>query len=136
MFRLHLGDTPHTLTSDDFKELGKLSEGYTGSDIATCVREAIMEPVRIVQNATHFKKVIAPDHDDNTKDKEYWAPCSPGDSEGTEMTWVDIEAGTSLHPPEVTMRHFKKALKTTRPTVSRNDVVKQEEWTKDFGQEA
>ena len=28
MFKLHLGNTPHTISDDDFKELGKKAEGY------------------------------------------------------------------------------------------------------------
>ena len=27
MFKIHLGDTPHNLTEDDFKELGDMGEG-------------------------------------------------------------------------------------------------------------
>lgn len=57
MFQIHLGNTPHTLTPQDFKELARRTEGYSGSDIAIVVREALMQPVRLVQNATHFKRV-------------------------------------------------------------------------------
>jgi len=28
MFKLHLGNTPHTISDDDFKELGKKTDGY------------------------------------------------------------------------------------------------------------
>jgi vacuolar protein-sorting-associated protein 4 len=59
MFQIHIGNTPHNLTQNDFKELGKRSEGYSGSDIAIIVREALMQPIRIVQNATHFKPVCS-----------------------------------------------------------------------------
>ena len=31
---------------------------FSGSDIAILVRDALMEPVRKVQLATHFKKVV------------------------------------------------------------------------------
>jgi vacuolar protein-sorting-associated protein 4 len=57
MFKIHLGKTKHSLNQEDFRELGKLSEGYSGSDIAIVVREALMEPVRMVQDATHYKRV-------------------------------------------------------------------------------
>eukprot|EP01126_Amoeba_proteus_P055359 TRINITY_DN6861_c0_g1_i4.p1 TRINITY_DN6861_c0_g1~~TRINITY_DN6861_c0_g1_i4.p1 ORF type:complete len:192 (+),score=36.07 TRINITY_DN6861_c0_g1_i4:1083-1658(+) len=57
MFKIHLGNTPHSLTSEDFRELAKLSEGYSGSDISDVVREALMEPVRMIQDATHYKRV-------------------------------------------------------------------------------
>lgn len=57
MLKIHLGNTPNTLTPDDFRFLANLTEGYSGSDMGAVVREALMEPVRMVQDATHFKKV-------------------------------------------------------------------------------
>ena len=57
MFKLHLGSTPNRLTESDYRELGKRTEGYSGADISIIVRDALMQPVRIVQSATHFKKV-------------------------------------------------------------------------------
>jgi vacuolar protein-sorting-associated protein 4 len=134
MFRLHLGDTPCQLTSNDFRELAQLTEGYSGSDIAIVVREALMMPVRIVQDATHFKKVLAKDRYNPQITKTYWQPCSPGDPEAVPMTWMDIN-GEDLLEPNVSKRHFIQSIKTTRPSVNRSDIEKYVKWTKDFGQE-
>jgi vacuolar protein-sorting-associated protein 4 len=57
MFKLHIGDTPNTLRDEDYKELAKKTEGYSGHDISMVVRDALMQPVRKVQDATHFKRV-------------------------------------------------------------------------------
>lgn len=57
MFKLHLGSTPNDLTEADFVTLGKRTGGYSGADISIIVRDALMQPVRKVQMATHFKKV-------------------------------------------------------------------------------
>lgn len=57
MFKIHLGDTKTTLTEADFRQLGQQSERYSGADIQIVVRDALMQPVRKVQQATHFKKV-------------------------------------------------------------------------------
>lgn len=57
MFKLHLGSTPNELKDSDYRELGKRTEGYSGADISVIVRDALMQPVRKVQSATHFKKV-------------------------------------------------------------------------------
>lgn len=57
MFKLHLGNTPHSLTEANVQELARKTEGYSGADISIIVRDALMQPVRKVQSATHFKKV-------------------------------------------------------------------------------
>lgn len=60
MFRLHLGSTPHNLTDANIHELARKTEGYSGADISIIVRDSLMQPVRKVQSATHFKKVSGP----------------------------------------------------------------------------
>ena len=57
MFQLSIGTTPCHLTHEDYKTLAQDTDGYSGSDIATLVRDALMQPIRKVQSATHFKKV-------------------------------------------------------------------------------
>lgn len=59
MFRLHLGNTPHSLSDGDLRQLAHKTDGYSGADISIIVRDALMQPVRKVQSATHFKKVSA-----------------------------------------------------------------------------
>jgi len=54
-FKIRLGKTPHNLTEDDFIELGRETEGYSGSDITIVVKEAMMMPVRRCQTATKFR---------------------------------------------------------------------------------
>lgn len=61
MFKLHLGTTPNSLTDSDYVTLGKKTEGYSGADISIIVRDALMQPVRKVQSATHFKRVRSPE---------------------------------------------------------------------------
>jgi len=46
MFKIRLGKTPNNLSEEDFFELGKATEGYSGSDITIVVKEAMMMPVR------------------------------------------------------------------------------------------
>ena len=57
MFELAVGTTPCELKGDDFRTLAQLSEGYSGSDISIAVQDALMQPVRKIQTATHYKKV-------------------------------------------------------------------------------
>ena len=55
MFKLNMGDTPHNISEEDFRDLGRRTDGYSGSDISIVVRDALMQPVRKVQTATHFR---------------------------------------------------------------------------------
>lgn len=57
MFQLNVGNTPCNLTLEDYRTLGRSSPGFSGSDIHIVVRDALMQPIRKVQMATHFKKV-------------------------------------------------------------------------------
>ena len=57
MFKLHMGDTKAEINDDQYRKLGLQTDGYSGADIQLVVRDALMQPVRFVQTATHFKKV-------------------------------------------------------------------------------
>jgi len=112
-----------------------MTEGYSGADIAIIVRDAMMQPVRLVQTATHFKKVSGPDRTDPTKVvHDYLVPCSPGDPDAIEMTWVQVD-GSKLKEPEITYQDFLKSLKQQRPSVSPDDLQKHVKFTEEFGQE-
>jgi len=133
MFDIHLGNTPNKITQDHQRKLGDATPGYSGSDICIVVRDAIMQPVRAVQTATHFKKVSPPK--DVVDGPEYYlTPCSPGDPDAEEMNWVDVD-GSLLKEPEVTYNDFVKSLKNIRPSVSPDDIGRHVQFTTDFGQE-
>ncbi|SCU83605.1 LADA_0C12464g1_1 [Lachancea dasiensis] len=128
MFELNIGETPCLLTREDYRTLGQLTEGYSGSDIAVVVKDALMQPIRKIQNATHFKNIS------EDPEQRKLTPCSPGDEGAIELSWIDIEAD-ELQEPELNLKDFLKAIKTTRPTVNEEDLKKQEQFTSDFGQE-
>ncbi|QLG72254.1 hypothetical protein HG535_0C06090 [Zygotorulaspora mrakii] len=128
MFEINVGETPCSLSKEEYRTLGQMTEGYSGSDIAVAVKDALMQPIRKIQMATHFKNVSQ----DSTVKK--LTPCSPGDKNAVELSWTTIEAD-ELQEPELTIKDFLKAIKTTRPTVNEQDLLKQEEFTNDFGQE-
>lgn len=134
MFALNVKNTPCVLSQADYRRLGEMTERYSGADIATVVRDALMQPVRKVQSATHFKRVEGPDRADPTKKRTYWTPCSPGDTGAVEMRWTDIE-GDDLMEPSLGMADFLKSLQTTRPTVGDADIAEHQKFTADFGQE-
>lgn len=57
MFMLAVGSTPCHMTQADYRTLAEMSEGYSGSDISIAVQDALMQPIRKIQTATHYKKV-------------------------------------------------------------------------------
>ncbi|CAG8669184.1 7070_t:CDS:2, partial [Acaulospora colombiana] len=127
IFELNVGSTPCELTREDYKLLGDMTDGYSGSDISVLVRDALMQPVRRVQSATHFKWVKRPD-------KNYLTPCSPGDEGAQEMTWIDVKSEDLLEP-ELTLDDFKKSMISTNRTVNAVDIKAHIDFTKEFGQE-
>ncbi|KAF9466946.1 AAA-domain-containing protein [Collybia nuda] len=130
MFQLHIGDTPNELTQKDFRQLADKTDGYSGSDISVVVRDALMQPVRKVISATHFKRV--PDPNSESEELVKWTPCSPGDTTAKEMSWSDIESDELLEPA-LKIADFLKSLASVRPTVTESDIKRHDDWTRESG---
>ncbi|EEB18887.1 vacuolar sorting protein 4A, putative [Pediculus humanus corporis] len=135
MFKLHLGSTRHTLTDEDLRQLAAQTEGYSGADISIVVRDALMQPVRKVQTATHFVRVRGPSPTDpSVIVDDLLTPCSPGHKGAIEMNWMDVP-GDKLYEPPVTMADMLRSVATSKPTVNAEDLKKLDQFTQDFGQE-
>ncbi|XP_005099612.1 vacuolar protein sorting-associated protein 4B isoform X2 [Aplysia californica] len=133
MFQIHLGTTPNSLKDKDFQKLGKITKGYSGADICTVVREALMEPVRRVQEATHFKKVTGPSRENpEVTDSDLLTPCSSSSRGALEMSWVDVPTEKLLEP-QVTMEDMLAAVGNTKPSVNSQDLSNLEKFADDFG---
>lgn len=130
MFQLHVGDTPCELTAKDYRLLAEKTEGYSGSDISVVVRDALMQPVRKVLSATHFKQM--PSLSDPSV--MMWTPCSPGDPEAVEKSWSEVESDDLLEPP-LKLADFLKSLDSVRPTVTADDIKRHDQWTTESGNE-
>lgn len=50
------------------------------------------------------------------------------------MTWEKV-ASEELLEPMVEKKDFIRAIKSSRPTVSQEDLTRNEDWTKEFGSE-
>jgi vacuolar protein-sorting-associated protein 4 len=58
MFKKFIGtESLNNLTDENYRTLAEMTEGYSGHDISVAVLDALMQPVRKIQNATHFKWV-------------------------------------------------------------------------------
>lgn len=127
MFEINIGEVPCECTPQDYRTLASMTDGYSGHDIAVVVRDALMQPIRKIQQATHFKPVLE-------DGMEKLTPCSPGDQGAKEMGWQDIETD-ELKEPDLTIKDFIKSIKSNRPTVNDSDIENHVKFTEDFGQE-
>ncbi|CAG8687038.1 16351_t:CDS:2, partial [Acaulospora colombiana] len=124
MFELNVGTTPCELGTKEYKFLADKTNGYSGSDIAVVVRDALMQPVRKVLSATHFKIVPAPQSEHQQQ---------MGDKEAKEKSWSDVDSDELLEPP-LRLPDFVRAISQVRPTVTEDDIKKHVEWTNDSGE--
>lgn len=129
MFEIHVGTTPCELSPKDYRVLADRTEGYSGSDISIVVRDALMQPVRKVLAATHFKELS------DEEGARKLTPCSPGDPDAKEMSWTEVESDELLEPA-LKLPDFLKSLESTRPTVTEADIKKHEQWTQESGTNA
>jgi len=130
MFKQNVGSTANDLSESDLQLLAAETEGFSGSDISVLVRDALYEPVRIAQIATHFKKVPDP----AGEHPHLWEPCPPSAKGAVEMDLYAIGQGM-LKPLDTTIAHFEHSVQSTKPSVSPGDLQRFEDWTKQFGQE-
>ncbi|MBA0757654.1 hypothetical protein Gotri_020736 [Gossypium trilobum] len=125
---VHLGDTPHNLTENDFESLAHRTDGFSGSDISVCVKDVLFEPVRKTQDAMFFFKT--PD--------DMWMPCGPKQPGAVQITMQELAAkglAAQILPPPISRSDFDKVLARQRPTVSKADLEVHERFTNEFGEE-
>ena len=150
MLKLNVGDTPNTLTEEDFNDLGERCEGASGADVSVLVREALMEPLRKCQQAKQFLGVKRPDGGDGLTPCVKYPNCMyckeklSTDPPGTDYTcrtcgsrrmalW-DVPS-EQLVVPEVGIEDFEKALQHSHSSVGAAELERFVEWTQQFGQE-
>eukprot|EP01027_Heterolobosea_sp_BB2_P011145 GEZU01016248.1.p1 GENE.GEZU01016248.1~~GEZU01016248.1.p1 ORF type:complete len:239 (-),score=56.02 GEZU01016248.1:241-957(-) len=149
LFKLHIGSTLAQLTEQDYNELAAQTEGYSGSDLSIVVRNALMEPIRAMQRATHFKQISGPDPSNpGATCHDLWTPVvmppdiSPEDraallqQPGVRiMSLFDITDHTKVVPPPVTLADFTKSIKASRPSVNNEDIQMHVKFMQEFGSE-
>ena len=164
ILKLNLGDTPNTVTDDDFVRLGEATSGYSGSDVAVMVREALMEPLRKCQVAKQF----VPDGSTGL-----YSPCTEypncpqcpmrlkdpickfasvgtifaADTQNYDEMFGSCPACRAerktlytipdgkLKVPLINVADFEKALKKSHSSVGDGELTRFDTWTQEFGQE-
>lgn len=148
MVKLHLGDTPNSMTEQDFDKLGEITSGASGSDIKVLVKEALMQPIRRCQQAAQFTidsdgkyhpclkypncpKCPPKLSTDDSNSKDY--TCQSCGAK--RMTLWEIDNPDDLIPPLVGRKDFEKVLRNNVSTVSPDELQRFTDWTKLFGQD-
>ena len=128
--------------------MGLLSEGYSGSDIAIIVREALMEPLRKCQTAKQFSldpvsRMYSPCEEypncpycpmllSDTNPEEAKRPCRSCGA--VRMTLYDVPS-EQLLVPVVKYSDFQKALRRGHSSVATEEIQRFISWTEEFGQD-
>ena len=135
IFEIHIGNTPTLLSPHDFDTLAQKTDGYSGANIGIVVREALMMPLRKIQNSTHLKQVSGTSPTDpSVMANDLLTPCGPCEPGAMEMSWMEVPSDKLLEP-KITLQDFLKSLQNTRPTVTAADLTRFEEFTRNFGEE-
>lgn len=124
ILKLSISTTPNALTPEDFDRMADETNGFSGADLNILVRDCLMEPVRELQRASHFRR---------NRDGKY-ERCTPDAQGAQEMNLMQIP-GEQLAVPLVTLEHLEHARANVKPSVSQDDIRRIDEFTKKFGSE-
>ena len=106
----------HSLTTEDFSNLGDMTNHYSAADIARAGIDSINWYYQELLIATRFKET--PDKDGKMK----FEPCTINEK-GTAMTYKDLE-DIQLHHRRLTFHCMEEVLRQSRPTIESSEVNK------------
>ncbi|CAF4630791.1 unnamed protein product [Rotaria magnacalcarata] len=120
MFKTHLGfSNYHSIRDHEWMQLAQKAENYSGTDIDVVCREALVQSIRRLHSAIHFKRVQIPNA---YGPQRFWLVCSPLDPDAQELTLNEIKSKELCEPP-VTMKNMLTALATHKPIVDKAEIV-------------
>lgn len=131
LLEINLKGEKTMLKKETLRRIAEKTEGYSGADMATIARDALMVPVREALSAQYFCPI-----DGNPENPEtfIYAPCTPDFPGAEKMTMFELPQD-SLFVPPVTEDHLEKALENVKSSVSPEEIEKFIVWGKKYGQE-
>lgn len=146
ILHLHIDQAGVALSSEEVDKLVACTEGYSGSDMTNCIADALLEPVRELEHATHWRPV----------GRDQYCPCESTHKEALCWTlsdippqqvwfWCNVQNLLIFPPPlslnmmqvclrEASMEDFRKALERNCRTIAQQDLDKYVEFTQKYGQ--
>eukprot|EP01071_Lankesteria_metandrocarpae_P005123 Lankesteria_metandrocarpae@DN3872_c0_g1_i1.p1 len=128
LLELGVSASRHQLSEADVTLLAERLDGYSGADISVLVRDALLQGLRKMSSATHFKKAV------DAEGVYRWIPTTPDDPSPTRIEANLMELNPErLEAPQVTMEDFASALLNVRATNAREDIQRYVDWTAKLG---
>eukprot|EP00741_Cyanophora_paradoxa_P021437 tig00021352_g20694.t1 len=130
MLQLQVGETPCALGEEEFLRLADRCAGYSGSDLECVARDALMEPVRDLLAATHFKPIEVQTPEGL---RQVAIPCPPTDPTALRISLLELQRGHVVPPRMVALEDFEAALVRCPRTVSPHELARFESYTRQLG---
>jgi len=92
-------------------------------DITHLAQDAIFEIVKKSESATHFK----------IDSEGFYIPCEPSDTAGFPMTLDEFKESQKVKPPLVSVEDFKKIVSINKPSISKEELDKMNEFANKHG---
>ncbi|KAF2668441.1 AAA-domain-containing protein [Microthyrium microscopicum] len=122
VFQIEIGETQCNLTAEDYKELGRKSAGFSGSDIKSTVQHALNCPLAKIIHATHFF----------IDDDGHYIPCDSTHEGALMMSWREVPRNM-IKDVGMGRDDIFESLRQSRSSVNPKDLEKYSEWTEMHG---
>lgn len=116
MLKKGLAGISHTITDGQLRDVSELLDGYSGSDIANILKDALYGPLRRILAATHFRPGLVEVGSSNAGHRYVYWPCKPEEPIAMRITAQEIKArGWTLCDLPCTYDDLCAALVAVRP---------------------
>ena len=123
LFHIHLNSFPLCLTAEELEKVVEKSEGYSGSDISTCIADALFEPIRELEKSLFWKW---------NSDGKTVSPCQELEIGAVKIRFDSIPT-EQVKPRSVACKDIEYALDKNHSTINFNDLKEYEKFTSSFG---
>lgn len=124
LLEICLGEIKFDLNEKELGDFLDQTDGYSGSDIATCVSDALLEPIRELQETTHWIW---------SGDKTFLTPSSSDVPEAIALRMNNIPHD-KVQPRAVNFKDLTKSLCANRRTITPEELERYELFTQTYGQ--
>lgn len=124
LLSIHLGDVKVSLSDAEWNRILDRTEGFSESDLATCISDALLEPIREMSENIIWKW---------SEDKKWLAPCEDGVPGAIRLRLQSIPRD-KVQPRPLLFKDLMRSLDANHSTVSIDDLQKYAQFTTSFGQ--